>query len=664
MSTAMVTVLMPVYNAERFLKQAVQSVLSQTFTDFELLIINDGSTDASVSIIQSFDDPRIRLVHNEKNIGVIGTLNKGLALAKGQYIARMDADDCCLPIRLEKQIRYLGRNSEVAVLATHIIQVNAHDEELGHWDDDIQNTKPYQIFKTLAKTNCIAHPTVMMRTEIVRSYGYHENQKGSEDWDLWMRLVSDGYRIDKLPEFLLKYRLHSTSVTAIHNRGLSIEKKINRVRFIFLKDRLKKFRLKKFELLVIVAILRTIARDIKTNRLPVWFRFWKRLLTISPIHAYQQFSFLKTVATQTENKNGIFLFFPYTHVGGAEKVHALISETVKDQQPWIFFTGFSANKKFMPLFENNGVLLDVALGINHPFFTKRSKQLVIRAIEKAAHPVVFGCNNIFFYELIPLLSEKVKIIDLMHDFRFDGEQDVFKSYLPAFMRCNRRVFISERAIQQTKKFYKAQSVESIYTDRLVYIPNYVDIPIRLAQKEKKGDEPLSIIYVGRDTTEKRAYLVSEIARICFEKKLPVQFQIIGDIEQPPDLKNNVAVIFTGELTDADALKTIYATADILLITSEREGFPMAIMEGMAYGVIPVATPVGDIPKHVRNGETGYLTTGIDPKAIPKEMVDHINMLIEQKQKRALLSEQVYEYAKMNFSKERFTEAYRQLIIDN
>jgi glycosyltransferase involved in cell wall biosynthesis len=663
MSTPMVTVLMPVYNSERFLKQAVQSVLSQTFTDFELLIINDGSTDASVSIIQSFDDPRIRLIHNERNIGVIGTLNKGVALANGKYIARMDADDYSLPIRLEKQVRYLERNPEVAVVATHIIQINAGDEELGHWDDDIQNTKPYQIFKTLAKTNCIAHPTVMMRTDILRSYGYHEQQKGSEDWDLWMRLVSDGHRIDKLTEFLLRYRLHTASVTAIHNRGLNIEKKINRVRVTFLKERLKKFRLKKFELLVVVAILRTSARDLKINKLPLWLRFWKRLLTISPVRAYQQFSLLKKVTTQTENSNGIFLFFPYTHVGGAEKVHALISETVKDQQPWIFFTGFSANKKFLPLFENSGALLDVALGINHPFYIKRSKNLIIAAIEKVKHPVVFGCNNVFFYELIPHLSDKVKIIDLMHDFRFDGEQDVFKSYLPAFMRCNQRVFISERAIEQTKKFYKAQSVESAYADRLVYISNYVDIPTRLTRKEKKDGDPLSIIYVGRGTAEKRAYLVSEIARICFEKKLPVQFQIIGDIEQPADLKNNTAVTFTGELTDTDALKTIYSTADILLITSEREGFPMAMMEGMAYGVIPVSTPVGDIPKHIRNGETGYLTTGIDPKTIPNEMAGYISMLIDQKEKRALLSEQVYEYVKMNFSKEKFTKAYRRLLID-
>jgi glycosyltransferase involved in cell wall biosynthesis len=662
MSTPVVTVLMPVYNAERFLKQAIQSLLAQTFTDFELLIINDGSTDKSVSIIESFHDKRIRLVHNEKNSGVIDTLNKGITLATGKYIARMDADDYSLPSRFEKQVNYLEQHKDIAVLGTCIMQVNADGEELGAWNDDFQNTNPQQIFKTVAKTNCIAHPTVMMRTEIVRCYAYSKEQKGSEDWDLWMRLVSDRHRIDKLPEILLKYRLHAASVTAIHNREISTEKKINRVRVNFLKERIQKFKFKKFELLVIMAILRTSARNVKVNLLPRWLRFWKRMLTISPIRAYKEFLFLKR-SMQTENANGIFLFFPYTHVGGADKVHALISETINDRQPWIFFTGFSTNKKFLPLFQNNGVILDVARGINHPFFIKRSMRLVTAAIEKVQHPVVFGCNNIFFYELIPHVSAKVKVIDLMHDFRFDGEETVFKSYLPVFMRCDQRVFISERAIAQTKKFYKALSVESTYVDRLVYIPNYVDIPIRLAIKGKREHEPLSIIYVGRGTKEKRAYLVNEIAIACFQEKLPVHFQIIGDIEQPAGLKNNEAVVFTGELTDTDHLKMIYSKADVLLITSEREGFPMAIMEGMAYGVIPVSTPVGDIPKHIHTGETGYLTSSIDPKTTVKEMVDHISLMIDQKEKRMLMSERVYEYAKTNFSKERFTAAYRRLLID-
>ena len=115
-----VTVLMPVYNGEKYLKEAITSILLQTFDDFEFLIINDGSSDASVDIIQSFRDPRIRLVHNDTNIGLIATLNKGLKLAHGKYVARMDQDDISLPRRLEKQTYFMDNNPDVGVCGTWI----------------------------------------------------------------------------------------------------------------------------------------------------------------------------------------------------------------------------------------------------------------------------------------------------------------------------------------------------------------------------------------------------------------------------------------------------------------------------------------------------------------------------------------------------------------
>src|SRR5580698_9685158 len=105
-----VTVLMPVYNGEKYIKEALESILQQTFIDFEFLIINDGSTDNSVSIIKSFNDNRIRLIHNEKNSGLVYSLNKGIGLSNGEYIARMDCDDVSIPERLEKQVGFLNSN--------------------------------------------------------------------------------------------------------------------------------------------------------------------------------------------------------------------------------------------------------------------------------------------------------------------------------------------------------------------------------------------------------------------------------------------------------------------------------------------------------------------------------------------------------------------------
>ena len=115
MKNTKVTVLMPVYNGEIYLKQAIESILHQTLSDFEFLIINDGSTDASVEIIQSIKDPSIRLLHNRTNLTLVPTLNKGLELARGEYVARMDCDDISLPERLAKQVEFMDRFRDVGV---------------------------------------------------------------------------------------------------------------------------------------------------------------------------------------------------------------------------------------------------------------------------------------------------------------------------------------------------------------------------------------------------------------------------------------------------------------------------------------------------------------------------------------------------------------------
>ena len=115
MTSATVTVLMPVYNGEMYLREAIDSILHQTFTDFEFLIINDGSTDNSETIILSYDDSRIRYEKNDSNLKLIATLNKGIELAKGKYIVRMDADDISIPDRIEKQVAFLEKNPDVGI---------------------------------------------------------------------------------------------------------------------------------------------------------------------------------------------------------------------------------------------------------------------------------------------------------------------------------------------------------------------------------------------------------------------------------------------------------------------------------------------------------------------------------------------------------------------
>lgn len=249
-----VTVLMPVFNAEKHLREAVDSILCQTFTDFELLIINDGSTDRSESIIRSYADPRIRLVNNASNMRLVATLNKGIGLASGEYVARMDADDISHPSRFAKQVAFLDQNPSCAMVAAKVRQMDCSSNDTGVWPDDCNAVSGARILKQLPFANCIAHPTVMIRKEVINRYGYDPDQRHSEDYDLWLRMAADGCVISKLDDFLLRYRIHDESVTVLSNtRGAEI-KNIHTKRIFALK-RVQRLQINAFVVKVVAGLL-------------------------------------------------------------------------------------------------------------------------------------------------------------------------------------------------------------------------------------------------------------------------------------------------------------------------------------------------------------------------------------------------------------------------
>jgi glycosyltransferase involved in cell wall biosynthesis len=238
-----VSVILPVYNGEKYLREAIDSILAQTFSDFELLLLNDGSTDASESIIQSYADDRIVYIKNEKNCGLIYTLNKGIDLAKGEYIARMDADDIAFAKRLEKQLAFLEK-ANALLLFTRVNLIDAGGNSLPNWADDANNTTQEQIKSFLKKDNCLAHPTVMGKASVFKKYRYRYNQKYSEDYDFWLRCLADGLRLEKLPEPLLLHRILPTSATRF--KKVNLYYRLAKVKFRFLWPQMKKRRLTTF----------------------------------------------------------------------------------------------------------------------------------------------------------------------------------------------------------------------------------------------------------------------------------------------------------------------------------------------------------------------------------------------------------------------------------
>ncbi len=217
----LVSVLMSVHNGQRYLKDAIVSILHQTFTDYEFLIINDGSTDNSKNIIESFNDSRIRLVDNPRNVGLVKSLNRGLQLARGELIARQDADDISHLTRLEQQVRFLNAQPKIALIGT---QARLIDQK-GDVIPTVKYSKPLtgiSIQWHLMFDNVFIHTSVMFRRKVVydQFQGYDERAITCEDFELWSR-VADKYPVRNLPQTLVDYRVQPESIMA-KNRDLNL----------------------------------------------------------------------------------------------------------------------------------------------------------------------------------------------------------------------------------------------------------------------------------------------------------------------------------------------------------------------------------------------------------------------------------------------------------
>jgi len=226
-----VSIVMPVFNAAPFLREAIKSMLEQSFDAFEFIIINDGSTDESQEIIRSFNDPRIRYVQNEYNKGIVYTLNLGIGLASTEYVARMDADDISLPERLLLQVNYLDEHPYVDVVACVVNLVDANGNSTGYWKEDREHMTESSIQEFLPLNNCIAHPSIMARTEMLKAFKYLESQKQAEDYDLWLRMIAGGKIIHKIEEPLLLHRIQPRSFTRQRQRNVFFKLAETKLRF-------------------------------------------------------------------------------------------------------------------------------------------------------------------------------------------------------------------------------------------------------------------------------------------------------------------------------------------------------------------------------------------------------------------------------------------------
>ncbi|MCX6786449.1 MAG: glycosyltransferase [Candidatus Kaiserbacteria bacterium] len=208
----LVSVIMPVYNGEKYLKEAIESILCQTFSGFIFLIIDDGSTDNSVDIIRTYSDTRIILLRNEKNLGISATLNKGLDNTNTTYIARMDCDDISLPTRLEEQVQFMEAHRNIGACGTWIQTIR---DNSGYTHKYLTN--PEDIKASLLFNTSLAHPSVMIRKSVLveNNLHYNTNILISNDYALWVE-ISQYSKLANLPKMLLRYRIHTENVSHVY----------------------------------------------------------------------------------------------------------------------------------------------------------------------------------------------------------------------------------------------------------------------------------------------------------------------------------------------------------------------------------------------------------------------------------------------------------------
>jgi L-malate glycosyltransferase len=353
----------------------------------------------------------------------------------------------------------------------------------------------------------------------------------------------------------------------------------------------------------------------------------------------------------------IYFFFSFYHIGGAEKVHAQVATATGGPDCIIYFTRKSHNDLFRKDFEKAGcVIRDISAYTDNKWLY--FLHLIYRGIissrinRQSQRPMVFNGQCNFGYKISPWVNKKIPQVELIHS--LNSFSYIRIPFLPFITKT---VMISKKRIEDHRVLYDKVKIPPALMERIQYIPNAVTLPTTLLPKPTK---PLIVLFVGRGGVEKRVHLIAAMAERLHNSNSAIQFQFLGDVSNMLDAAKYPYIIFHGNQGDGALIASIYQQAAIVILVSSTEGFPMVVIEGMAYGAAIVATPVGDIPHHVLPGVNGYLVNATEETRIIEEGVMYIQQLYNE---RALLEKMQAanrQYAIDHFGIETFNRSYRAL----
>ena len=352
-----------------------------------------------------------------------------------------------------------------------------------------------------------------------------------------------------------------------------------------------------------------------------------------------------------------WFFFPFYHVGGAEKVHAQVAQALGNKNCIIYFTRKSHNNLFYEQFVASGCTIkDISKYTDNKFLYFLNciyRGIIAYRINRQKNmPVVFNGQCNFGYKISPWIKKNIPQVELIHSFNtFSWIRIPFLPFI------HQTVMISKVRINNHLQQYDDLKLPSRFADRIRYIGNGIPLSGR---PPAKVPGRLRVLYVGRATVEKRVPLVARIAQALNDKE--TEFLFVGDAEQVIPAELQPWCKFHPFESDENKVRTIYDSADILMIVSNTEGFPMVVMEAMARGCAIIATPAGDLPLHIKNEVNGFLFTTVDNETqLISEGVEYIRQLKNNGVLRHRLSENNIDYAEEHFSIEQFNRKYIELM---
>jgi glycosyltransferase involved in cell wall biosynthesis len=356
-------------------------------------------------------------------------------------------------------------------------------------------------------------------------------------------------------------------------------------------------------------------------------------------------------------KHLVIVFLPFHHIGGAEKVHTRITSIDYHRQVLVLFTHKSKGNGYINQFNKTAITLNISKFIGNKASRILFYKILSCFINYYDESIIIGCNTKHFYELLPMFSSNVKCIDIIHALGSNIEN----SSLPYVSRIDRRIVFAEQVRDGLVALYLQHGLAPAFSQRIMIINNYAEFPVQQPARDWHGR--LNVLYAGRAGGEKRVFLLSRLARLCHESSLNVKFTFVGDVAHEVPDEDRPYCNLIGEISRFEELAEIYSAAHIFVMASSREGVPLALLDAMAFGLVPIVTAVGGIPEHIVPGRTGFLVdAALSDDDLVTRMLSCLSMLDNERNLLSSISQKASSYAYEKFQRDGFEQLWEDTIL--